>query len=39
MTINEKTYLSIEELISLPALSDTNISDDGKKCSICQEGS
>ena len=29
--MNEKTYLSIEEIISLPTLSGTNISDDGKK--------
>lgn len=28
--MNEKTYLSIEEIISLPTLSDINISDDGK---------
>ncbi|MFJ8526128.1 S9 family peptidase [Bacillus cereus] len=30
MKVNEKTYLSIEEIISLPTLSSTNISDDGK---------
>jgi dipeptidyl aminopeptidase/acylaminoacyl peptidase len=30
MNINEKTYLSIEALISLPTLSGINISDDGK---------
>ena len=30
MKVSEKTYLSIEEIISLPALSSTNISDDGK---------
>lgn len=30
MKMNEKTYLSIEEIISLPALSGTNISDNGK---------
>ncbi|MFD2196026.1 S9 family peptidase, partial [Oceanobacillus bengalensis] len=31
MEMNEKTYLSIEEIISLPTLSGTNISDDGKR--------
>ncbi|HFJ9301736.1 MULTISPECIES: prolyl oligopeptidase family serine peptidase [Bacillus] len=30
MKVSEKTYLSIEEIISLPTLSSTNISDDGK---------
>ncbi|GAB6505690.1 prolyl oligopeptidase [Bacillus sp. UMTAT18] len=30
MKVSEKTYLSIEEIISLPALSSANISDDGK---------
>ncbi|KMJ60038.1 peptidase S9 [Bacillus sp. LL01] len=30
MKMNEKTYLSIEEIISLSTLSGTNISDDGK---------
>ena len=30
MGINKKNYLSIEEIISLPTLSGTNISDDGK---------
>lgn len=30
MNVKEKTYLSIEEIISLPTLSSTNISDDGK---------
>jgi len=30
MKMNEKTYLSIEEIISLPTISGTNISDDGK---------
>lgn len=30
MKVNKKTYLSIEEIISLPTLSSTNISDDGK---------
>ncbi len=28
--MNKKTYLSIEDIISLPTLSDTSISDDGK---------
>lgn len=28
--MNEKTYLTIEETISLPTLSSTNISEDGK---------
>ncbi|WP_026477486.1 S9 family peptidase [Alkaliphilus transvaalensis] len=31
MSINKKNYLSIEEIVSLPKLSGTNISDDGKK--------
>ncbi|MED1611036.1 S9 family peptidase [Bacillus paranthracis] len=30
MKVSEKTYLTIEEIISLPAVSSTNISDDGK---------
>lgn len=30
MKVKAKTYLSIEEIISLPALSSTNISDDSK---------
>ncbi|MBJ7960426.1 S9 family peptidase [Bacillus cereus group sp. N28] len=30
MKVKEKTYLSIEEIISLPTLSGANISDDGK---------
>lgn len=30
MKVSEKTYLSIEEIISLPTVSSTNISDDGK---------
>ncbi|MCZ6941662.1 S9 family peptidase [Bacillus mycoides] len=30
MKVNEKKYLSIEEIISLPTLSGANISDDGK---------
>ncbi|MBT2641486.1 S9 family peptidase [Bacillus sp. ISL-41] len=30
MTMNEKSYLTIEELISLPTLSGINISEDGK---------
>lgn len=35
--MNEKTYLSIEEIISLPTLSDTNISDDGKKVAFVKK--
>ncbi|MEC3077732.1 acylamino acid-releasing protein, partial [Bacillus tropicus] len=30
MKVKAKTYLSIEEIISLPTVSSTNISDDGK---------
>ena len=30
MKVSEKTYLSIEEIISLPTVLSTNISDDGK---------
>jgi acylaminoacyl-peptidase len=37
MKINEKTYLSIEEIISLPALSGTNISDDGKNVAFVKK--
>jgi len=37
MNINEKTYLSIEELISLPTLSDINISDDGKNVAFVKK--
>lgn len=35
--MNEKTYLSIEEIISLPALSSTNISDDGKNVAFVKK--
>ncbi|WP_152658534.1 S9 family peptidase [Oceanobacillus sp. CFH 90083] len=35
--MNEKTFLSIEEIISLPALSDTNISDDGKNVAFVKK--
>lgn len=34
MKMNKKTYLSIEEAISLPTLFDTNISEDGKNVSF-----
>lgn len=37
MKMNEKTYLSIEEIISLPTLSGTNISDDGKKVAFIKK--
>jgi len=37
MNINEKTYLSIEEVISLPTLSGTNISDDGKNVAFVKK--
>ncbi|MEO4054839.1 S9 family peptidase [Solibacillus sp. CAU 1738] len=37
MNMNEKTYLSIEEIISLPTLSSTNISDDGKKVAFVKK--
>ncbi|EHJ02247.1 acylamino-acid-releasing protein [Clostridium sp. DL-VIII] len=37
MNINEKTYLSIEELISLPTLSGINISDDGKNVAFVKK--
>lgn len=37
MKRNEKTYLSIEEIISFPTLSDTNISDDGKKIAFVKK--
>ncbi|MFJ3391175.1 S9 family peptidase [Lysinibacillus sp. NPDC086135] len=37
MKRNEKTYLSIEEIISLPTLSDTNISDDGKNVAFVKK--
>ncbi len=35
--MNEKTYLSIEEIISLPTLSGTNISDDGKNVAFVKK--
>lgn len=35
--MNEKTYLSIEEIISLPTLSDTNISDDGNNVAFVKK--
>lgn len=37
MKRNEKTYLSIEEIISIPTLSDTNISDDGKNVAFVKK--
>ncbi|MDC2867103.1 S9 family peptidase [Bacillus sp. BP-3] len=37
MKMNEKTYLSIEEIISLPSLSGTNISDDGKNVAFVKK--
>ncbi|MGW6193236.1 S9 family peptidase [Bacillus cereus] len=37
MKVNEKKYLSIEEIISLPALSSTNISDDGKNVAFVKK--
>ncbi|TBX72463.1 S9 family peptidase [Bacillus mycoides] len=37
MNMNEKTYLSIEESISLPTLSSTNISDDGKNVAFVKK--
>lgn len=37
MEMNEKTYLSIEEIISLPTLSGTNISDDGKNVAFVKK--
>ncbi|EJV73922.1 S9 family peptidase [Bacillus cereus] len=37
MKVKEKTYLSIEEIISLPALSSTNISDDGKNLAFVKK--
>ncbi|WP_375199284.1 S9 family peptidase [Lysinibacillus sp. RS11] len=37
MKMNEKTYLSIEEIISLPTLSDPNISDDGKNVAFVKK--
>ncbi|MGE7909335.1 S9 family peptidase [Lysinibacillus xylanilyticus] len=35
--MNEKTYLSIEEIISLPTLSGTNISDDGNNVAFVKK--
>ncbi len=35
--MNEKTYLSIEEIISLPILSDPSISDDGKNVAFVKK--
>ncbi|MFJ8091071.1 S9 family peptidase [Lysinibacillus sp. NPDC095746] len=37
MKRNEKTYLSIEEIISISTLSDTNISDDGKNVAFVKK--
>ncbi|MGR3776482.1 S9 family peptidase [Bacillus paramycoides] len=37
MKVKEKTYLSIEEIISLPTLSGTNISDDGKNVAFVKK--
>ncbi len=37
MKKNEKTYLSIEEIISLPTLSGTNISDNGKNVAFVKK--
>ena len=37
MNVKAKTYLSIEEIISLPALSSTNISDDGKNVAFVKK--
>jgi len=37
MKMNAKTYLSIEEIISLPTLSSTNISDDGKNVAFVKK--
>ncbi|MFJ8511806.1 S9 family peptidase [Lysinibacillus xylanilyticus] len=37
MKMNEKTYLSIEEIISLPTLSGTNISDDGNNVAFVKK--
>ena len=37
MKMVEKTYLSIEEIISLPTLSGTNISDDGKNVAFVKK--
>lgn len=37
MNMNEKQYLSTEEIISLPTLSGTNISDDGKNVAFVKK--
>lgn len=37
MKVKAKTYLSIEEIISLPTLSSTNISDDGKNVAFVKK--
>ena len=37
MKMNEKRYLSIEEVVSLPTLSGTNISDDGKNVAFVKK--
>ncbi|PEK63593.1 S9 family peptidase [Bacillus wiedmannii] len=37
MKVKAKTYLSIEEIISLPALSSANISDDGKNVAFVKK--
>ena len=37
MKMSEKTYLSIEEILSLPTLSGTNISDDGKNVAFVKK--
>ncbi|MBM6648662.1 S9 family peptidase [Bacillus sp. RIT 809] len=37
MKVKEKTYLSIEEIISLPTVSSTNISDDGKNVAFVKK--
>ncbi|WP_419392824.1 S9 family peptidase [Cytobacillus praedii] len=37
MRMNERTYLSIEEIISIPTLSDTNISDNGKNVAFVKK--
>ncbi|MGH1042667.1 S9 family peptidase [Bacillus wiedmannii] len=37
MKVKAKTYLSIEEIISLPAVSSTNISDDGKNVAFVKK--
>ncbi|GKU79043.1 hypothetical protein L3i20_v234400 [Paenibacillus sp. L3-i20] len=37
MKMNKKTYLSKEEIISLPTLSGTNISEDGKNVAFAKK--